>query len=334
MEYFLSVVKSGEEPKWPRPAEDLIVGHQDLGSDYVQYWAYLKDSGKAVTDVPSAETLAQENNVSYPVLLIGKGEHEETSSASYLELVLVKNGHAWGKTESSLDNLEDNIASILDVARTSFDMRVEHFITTPQVPPEVEKKLDQIEEGEDNKEVEEEAPKETIAPVVSSGVGGTFKNYPLGVKKSSSSKKWVIIPLIVILVAFGITLLWRGQAFSRFSKPTPTPTPTPVLTPTPTPTPSVERSQFKVRVLNGTITTGAAGALLEVLKTKGWEALTSGNATNSAVLQTEVRARVSVPDAAIQVIISDLAPDLLAASSSSSLKITDKADLEVVIGKK
>ncbi len=345
-EYFIRVVKDEEAPEWPVPEEDLIIGKQEVGNGFIQYWGYPKESGKEEGDLPPAEIVANEHKAANPAILIDKGAKADLNAEGYLELYFVKDGHAWARSSSNLDNLEDNISAILDFSKQKFNIRVEHFMTTSRVPREVEQKLDDLENGNGNVvENEADTPAE-MAPKKPNIFKNTSQsntgNLPTsGIYASgSSSKKWVFLPVLVIIIIFGGLVFFKGQSLSnRISKlpflfSAPTPTPLPLPTPAPTPIPTVERSKFKVRVLNGTTATGAAGNLLETLKGKGWEALSSGNATSSAVPQTEVRGKIGIVDQAIQVMILDLSPDLNAASSSSSLKSTDKADLEVVIGKK
>jgi len=309
-EYYLQVVKDGEPPQWPRPEEELVVGSQPLEGGHTQYWAYLKESGKEADELPHAEVIASENKAEKQAILI-----DQYGPAGGLELVLVRDGHAWGKEQSSMDNLEDNISSLLDFANDKFNMGIEHFMTTTRVSKEVEDKLDDLEEAgevtkepkdslqptadneqpavsgqqeaerpsevEDNPEVTEEdsleetaLPHEKIRParLVSGSVGvgsSLYKGGATGVgsyaghnNSSGSSKAW-LIPVVLILALFGGALFFKDTIIGSL-KGNPAPTPTPVTalpTATPTPTPALDRSQYKVRVLNGTTKSGAAGTL-------------------------------------------------------------------------
>lgn len=344
-QYFLQVVKTGDEPKWPHGEEDMVVGSKDIGSGFTQYWAYLKDSGKEALDLPPAEVIASENATDKPAILIDQAGDD-------LEIVLVKDGHAWAKTDSSLDNLEDNITSILDFANLTFNMKVEHFMTTDRVTTEVEKKLDDLEEADENKEaVVEDKPSEE-SPSIKPLSQNPFGDYPpTGIYGSSTkndgngksagkkpSPLAIIIPVLLIGAAFVGVILFGNKAFSKVSNiinppPSPAPTATPTPTPTPTPAPTVERSEFKVRVLNGTLTSGAAGALAKELEAKGWKILTTGNASNNATLQTLIRVKKDSDENLSKVMIMDLSGKY-EASVSADLKPADKADVEVVIGKK
>lgn len=370
-EYYLQVVKDGGPPQWPRPEEELVVGSQPLEDGYTQYWAYLKESGKEADELPHAEVIALENKAEKQAILI-----DQYGPAGGLELVLVRDGHAWGKEQSSLDNLEDNISSLLDFSVEKFNMGIEHFMTTTRVSKEVEDKLDELEEAgevtkgsedslqstadseqpvvsgqqeaESSPKVEEDNLEDTAMPhekIRPMGIGSSssqtmYRGGATGVgsfaghnNSSGSSKAW-LIPVVLILALFGGALFFKDTIIGSL-KGTPAPTPTPVTalpTATPTPTPALDRSQYKVRVLNGTTKTGAAGTLAEGLEAKGWGILSKGNAKDTATAQTTVRVKEG-SEAVAETLISDLAPDL-EASTGANLTASDKADAEVVIGKK
>lgn len=346
-EYYLQVVRSGEEPKWPKPVEDLIVGHQPLTLSFTQYWAYPKESNKSEQELPHAEELAAKNLTPRPAVLIDQID-------SNLELILVKDGHAWAKTESSVVNLEDNLSSLLHIAHNQLEVSVEHFMTTERVSAEVEKKLDDLEEASDggvksdSKESPEpvaaeeqvvSSPRVNIPPAGASSYAG--QGYSLD-QSSKSSKLVFVIPILVLAVAFlGVVgsdkdlsgkISRKLGSLPLLSTPTPTPTVTPTPSPSPTPTPSVERSKYKVRVLNGTTRTGAAATLSQKLSDLGWQILSTGNAGNQNYDQTQVMSKGEQGDAT-SVLVNDLGSDYQA-SISSQLKPTDKADLQVIIGKK
>lgn len=395
--YYLEVLKSGEKPAWPRPEADLVVGSQDIGGGLVQHWAYHPDSGRAAEDLPPAEVVASENTTPKPAILVDqphpeiKGDDEEV-----LELVLVKDGHAFSHNSSSIKNLQDNINSLLEVAHDQFKIEVEHFMTTDRVSDEVEKKLDSLEERSEEEEVqssdvsgqssdespsvvgdpeeteeqktdkpdsenrelktenqeeeavEEEAPKKEVSnlsDVVEEDVDPIrhvrgAHTVPVSVMTdhhltppSRGSKKWVLIPVILLLLMFGGLIYFRETVFTKFagvvrSEPTPTPIP-PAPIPTPTPIP-VERSEFRVRVLNGTSKSGAAKELGDILKEKGWEIERVGNNPDQEVAKGYVRAKESAKEALVT-LLSDLGSGY-EASAEGKLKTTDGADLEVVIG--
>lgn len=153
-QYYLQVLKEGEAVAWPVPEEELVVGSQTLEGGLVQYWAYPKDSGRQADSLPHAQLLAAQTQIPKSVILIDK------IAEDLLELVLVKAGIAYARTESSLQNLEDNLTSILEFAKIKFNMVVEDFMTTSRVDPETEKKLDEISSDDQLESVKSEETKD------------------------------------------------------------------------------------------------------------------------------------------------------------------------------
>lgn len=317
-QYYLQVVKTGEAPEWPRPKEDLDVFSQPLEGGLIQYYAYPKDSGKTGDDLPHAEQIAAKNKSDDAVIIIDQVS-DHLNPGSCLELILARHSHALAKTDSNLDNLEANITSLLDLGRETFNITAEHFMSTNNVSPEVEKRLDDLEEAETGEEEHH--------PVVENSL-----------PENKRSKIFILVPILIIIMVFAAVVFFREGLLLALknqispAKPvavetTSTPTPSPTVTPI-----TVDRSKFKVRVLNGTPKTGAAGVLAGQLKEKGWQIDRTGNATSSAIPESFVRSKPGMGDA-ISVLIADVS-DYQGSSSSSSLKSSDKADLEFVIGKK
>lgn len=382
-DYFLEVVKTGEKPSWPYPEEELMIGNQPLDGGLVQYWAYSRESGKKVADLPSAEVLAADHQVERAVILID----QQKGAESNLELILAKDGHALARSLSSLANLEDNLNDLLELARNRFNLRIENFMTTKNVTPEVEKALDELEGGSQAKggEIMEETEKEEIEETTgkaapepvkterpqdadslphqpqefkdleeqpiralhqdrssggSLGMGTTFKQFktkPTDEGESSKKVGWLIV-LGAILILGGV-LIWFGpQILPKINtlpflvKPTPTAMPTVVPTATPIPVPVIDRSEYKIRVLNGTSKTGAAASLADTLGELGWEVIKTGNAKNNTIAQTTISIKPDLEEV-YQTMLVDL-QDELEATQGADLKTTDTVDLEVVIGKK
>lgn len=339
-QYYLQVVRTGESPVWPAPESELLISSQEINPEYTQYWAYPKDSSKEAEDKPHAEVVAGEYPTADPVILIDQLHSIEDGARDYLELIIARNGHAWGKTESSLENLEDNLTSTLDFANSKFGLKVNHFMTTKRVSEEVEGKLDNLEKGQEA--VVENTPDDPPGERKFSQLG-TGKLFTLRGQETSSagggssSKVLAIILTVAVLVTFvGGAFIFRDKIVAKLNRAetgsevvTPTPTPEPAPTPTPTPV-SVDRSQFKVRVLNGTTKTGAASALADKLKSLGWQIQNIGNAVGQDTPKTLVRSKTATDSAVV--LVADLASDLLA-TATADLRQADRADLEVVIGK-
>ncbi len=430
--YFLEVVKEGEQPSWSLEDPALVSASQPLTDGYVQFWAHPKDSVIQSGSHPPCEQLTKQYKSNQPILLV----NQLSNGPVLLELLIIDQGHVWVRSESNLENLEDTVAAVLDYAKKHFGMRVEGFMTSDSVTEEVEKKMDQIEGGEDDlphekasmavsaaaavaapaivsspepvedtladePEVNVHTEEEVVAddgPIVESPVavepvmpvdhptpvthlpvedevppahtldsllseeekpssfnrpaepslraaGGSGYTPPvygsLERRSGSSSKLWLLLPVVVLLAAVGGAYMYKDQLMTRLSgvgflasapSPSPSAIPTPSVEPSPTvaPVPAIDRSKYTLRVLNGTTKSGAAGTLADQLKGKGWQIERTGNATNSATPQTLVRVKPGMEDLLTN-LIQDLAPGLKAASSSA-LKSTDRSDAEVVIG--
>lgn len=332
-EYYLQTVKAGEQPEWEVSKDGLDVFSQPLDSGLMQYWAYHKGSGKTSDSVPNAEAVAVKNKSDYPVIIIDQVKKDVPPN---LELVLARNGHALAKTESNLDNLESGVTSLIDNARMNFGITVEHFISTGNVSPEVERRLNDLEDGGD----EPEAEQDNSAPLRDFQQASVYNQKPNSVidqpilpPKNDRSKLAVLIPVIVLIAIGGTLFFYRDKVRSLLNRPKQEAvTPAPTETPTPTPTIAIDRSKFKVRVLNGTPKTGAAGVLADKLKEKGWTIDKTGNATSSAIARSTIRGKLD-DDAAMKLLMTDVT-DYEASISSDILKTSDKADLEFVIGKR
>lgn len=155
--YFLQVLKTGEEPTWPLPDDELTVGSESIGEGLTQFWAYPKNLGQNPDELPYAQKLATINPTPYPAILID----QPNPSDSQLDLVLVKDGFALARTETSLDNLEDNLNSLLEYAKQKFNIKVDHFMTTDKVSKVAENRLDEIEKSEVGAEGEKDTPEES-----------------------------------------------------------------------------------------------------------------------------------------------------------------------------
>ncbi len=146
-----------------------------------------------------------------------------------------------------------------------------------------------------------------------------------------STKLHLFILILIGLAVIGGTVYLLKSQFG--SAPAPTPTPAAIETPTPVPTPTpVERSQFKVRVLNGTTKSGLAKSVSEKLKGLGYQEDRVSNAPKQDFERTQVKVKSSAALLSEQ-LIKDLSPDY-DASAAGELKDTDSADAEVILGAK
>jgi hypothetical protein len=147
---------------------------------------------------------------------------------------------------------------------------------------------------------------------------------------------WQLLVLALIgLGVIGGTVYFLKYQFRDEAAPSPSPvmeTQTPIPTATPTPAPQVDRSKYKVRVLNGTTKTGMAASVSGKLKDLGYQLERTGNATNSAFERTVVRVKEGSQSASlIETLIKDLLPDF-DATGTPTLRSNEVADIEVILG--
>ena len=156
-------------------------------------------------------------------------------------------------------------------------------------------------------------------------------NQPQPPKRASKFHLLILVIIGIVVIGFTVYILKGGFGeLSLTAKPSPSPSPVESPSPTPTPTPEPNRSQYKLRVLNGSGKTGLAASVSAKLKDLGYQTEKTGNATNSAFTQTIVRVKPAL-ESFIPQIVKDLAPDFDAAGNTS-LKDTDAVDIEIILG--
>ncbi len=148
--YFLEVVKEGEQPSWSLEDPELVSASQPLDDGYVQFWAHPKESVFKPGAQPPCEALTRQYPADRPALLV----NQLSNGPVLLELLIVSQNHVWVRTESNLENLDDNVSAVLSFAQKKFNITVEGFMTTDSVTEEVEAKMDRIEDKGDSGEQE------------------------------------------------------------------------------------------------------------------------------------------------------------------------------------
>ena len=108
-----------------------------------------------------------------------------------------------------------------------------------------------------------------------------------------------------------------------------------VASPTPEATTgaNVDKSQIKVRILNGNGTAGVASSAKAFIEGKGYTVSNLGNADNFDFSQTVVKLKNSIMNIK-SVLVADLSDKYSVTVSSDSLEATDSADVEVTVGAK
>jgi predicted transposase YbfD/YdcC len=146
--------------------------------------------------------------------------------------------------------------------------------------------------------------------------------------------------VISLGVLYGLSKLHLGNAQVKmpviamknpFTKPTETPTPTIEPTMTPTPTPKLERSEIKVKVLNGGGVPGKATVVKNLLKEKGYEEILTGNADDFDYETTEIQVKKDGTNFG-ELMKADI-KDNSASPKISTLDEDEAPDVVVIIGK-
>jgi hypothetical protein len=110
--------------------------------------------------------------------------------------------------------------------------------------------------------------------------------------------------------------------------------PTPVESlPEPTPTPTLERSELKVKILNGSGISGLAGKAKDLLEGKGYEEIATGNADSFDYEETTVQVKED-KSAFLDLLVEDLSEDYLVSTDSlEPLEEESAFDAIVILGK-
>ena len=155
---------------------------------------------------------------------------------------------------------------------------------------------------------------------------------------TNSAKKplivWALVTIIVAVLTGSILFAVSRKSTtmpSFFTRPTPTPTPAP--TPTPTPTPAVvDKTSFKIKVLNGSGTPGAAGKMKTLLEDKGYEVSSTGNTEDYTYTSTEIHGKSTMTDA-IANLKADLKSSYTIGTVAADLDASASSDVHVIVGK-
>ena len=160
-------------------------------------------------------------------------------------------------------------------------------------------------------------------------------------QKKNAIWLWLLIALIIIgaLIFAFVRGIGPFSKFSPFTESeeisTPVPSPVEFSTSTPEASPAVEldKSEAKIRVLNGSGKAGVAQAVKNFLEGKGYKIISVGNAESYDFEQTVLKFKEGFKKFE-EVLVGDLSDDYSVKVSSDNLEATDSADIEVIVGAK
>ena len=162
---------------------------------------------------------------------------------------------------------------------------------------------------------------------------------PVYQESQQKNAKWLWFLIILIIIAALVFAFVRGIGpFAQFKGQQEEASPTPFeFSASPaseaSPQVQVDKSEAKIRVLNGSGTAGVASSVKDFLEQKGYKVAEIGNADNFDFEQTVLRFKEGF-EKFREVLTSDLSDDYSVTSSSESLEATDSADIEITVGAK
>jgi hypothetical protein len=197
------------------------------------------------------------------------------------------------------------------------------FQSTPEPEPQSEPTPEPITTKEKVEELYQGVKDSNVMPEIS-----IHKKKPV-----SSIFVWAIVTILVALLTGGILVsaAKKTSPLHLFARPTPTPTQMPTPTPTPTPK-AIDKTSFKIQVLNGGGTVGAAGKMKTALENKGYTVSGTGNTVDYTYTTTEIHGKTTMKDAVAN-IQADLSGTYTIGTVATDLPASASADVQVIVGK-
>ena len=162
---------------------------------------------------------------------------------------------------------------------------------------------------------------------------------PIYQESQAKNAKWLWFLIVLVIIGALVFAFVRGIGpFSQFQKTSEeevSPTPFVLESPTPEATvgASLDKSEPKIRVLNGSGKAGTASSVKDFLESKGYKVASIGNAQNYDFSQTVLRFKEGFKKFE-EVLFSDLSDKYSVKVDSDNLEATDSADIEVIAGAK
>jgi len=163
---------------------------------------------------------------------------------------------------------------------------------------------------------------------------------PIYQETQAKNAKWLWFLIALIIIGALIFAFVRGIGpFAQFAK-TATEEPTPSIVEefaSPSPEATVEaeldKSEPKIRVLNGGGKAGVASSVKDFLESKGYTVSAIGNAASYDFEQTVIRFKENFKKFQ-ESLFSDLSDEYSVIVDSDNLEATDSADIEIIVGAK
>ena len=165
---------------------------------------------------------------------------------------------------------------------------------------------------------------------------------PIYQESQEKNAKWLWILIILIIVAaLAFAFFKKIGPFARFGGEQTIATPSPFSFSESSQSPSPEataganlnKSEPKIRVLNGTSTSGLAASTKEFLESKGYTVASIGNAAARDFEKTTLSFKKGF-EKFQDLLTSDLSSKYSVTTSNEALEASDSADIEVIVGAK
>jgi len=164
---------------------------------------------------------------------------------------------------------------------------------------------------------------------------------PIYQESGEKNAKWLWL-LIVLIIAGALVFAYvRGigpfanlkSQISKGASPSPLTPASPIASPEATSEANLNKSEPKIRILNGSGTAGVASVVKDLLEENGWTVSSIGNADSFDFEQTVLRFKSTFKNFG-NLLTEDLSDDYSVITSNDNLEATDSADIEVIVGSK
>lgn len=251
--------------------------------------------------------------------------------------------------ETPIEEKETPVRQVVEVIEEE-SVVPEAIETIKKDAEEIAEAVEEIEEKVQEENTEPEVHEPVSAPIhheesidpAKAGVESLFVKSEPGInpeitvvgKKSTPLGVWVGAMLgVALAIGVSLILLVRGPSTLSFMAPAkPTPTPMPTAVPTPS-VAALNKSDIKVRVVNGGGTPGAGSKMKTFLEGKGYTVASVGNADEYTFTETVITAKAD-KTAYVTLLMDDLKSEYSLGTSTGSAVEADAAyDVLVTVGK-
>ena len=164
---------------------------------------------------------------------------------------------------------------------------------------------------------------------------------PVYQQSQEKNAKWLWLLIILIIIGAMVFAYIRGigpfGALKNRGEAVESPTPAQFTQPSPdtesSPQANLDKSEPKIRVLNGIGRAGTASSVKDFLEGKGWKVGEIGNAPNFDFEKTVIRLKENFKQFA-DLLFGDLSDNYSVTVSEDDLSATDSADIEIIVGSK